>query len=93
MTDGYSMSVEENNQTLDQSICHICNNEVGNAHRCKKCRKYIHLFCGISNLDEESEGYGQETLCKSCDDTSSSGMSDNNYNLSILYLLSLFVLG
>ena len=50
------MSVEEN-------TCYICHNPVGNAHRCKKCRQYIHLFCGVSELDEESEGYVLTVEC------------------------------
>lgn len=53
------MSVAENS-------CHVCHGPVGDAHKCKKCLKYVHLFCGISGLDEETEGYGQETVCKTC---------------------------
>ena len=69
------MSVEEN-------TCHICHNPVGNAHICKKCQQYIHLFCGVSELDEESEGYGQETLCKSCNSDTSSAGTRLNFHMS-----------
>lgn len=43
--------------------CHVCLGEVGNAHACKKCKKFVHLICGTP---EGEEGYGQKVTCKIC---------------------------
>ena len=44
-------------------ICIACGNETSGAHRCPKCKGYIHVFCGRS----EEEGYGSKIWCKACD--------------------------
>lgn len=49
-----------------ETICPVCGNEVGSAHRCKKCFQYVHIICGVSSEDDEAEGYGQSTICKNC---------------------------
>ena len=46
-----------------QQQCHICMQDVGKAHKCKKCRKSVHIFCGI-RVGEE--GYGQNVICFDC---------------------------
>ena len=46
-----------------ETLCHVCSNEVGVAHRCRNCNQFVHLICGRP-LDEE--GYGQNIICYSC---------------------------
>ena len=51
-------------QPIDRNdVCHVCKNEVGSAHQCVICDRYIHLFCGIG---QNEEGYGQKAVCKHC---------------------------
>lgn len=65
--------------SVAEKCCHVCGREVGDAHKCKKCRKYLHVICGIeSELDEENERYGQETVCKTCHTSTSSSKSHIN---------------
>lgn len=47
----------------DEEFCKICKNIVGKAHKCKKCKGFVHLICG-NTIGEE--GYGQEVICFVC---------------------------
>ena len=46
------------------TLCPVCKESVGSAHKCPYCSKNIHVFCGrgIGN-----EGYGQKIICPDCD--------------------------
>lgn len=63
------------NSSSESSIsmsCHVCTKgPVGTAHRCKKCLKYVHVFCGIISSEDE-EGYGQPVTCNTCNETAKS---------------------
>jgi hypothetical protein len=43
--------------------CHVFSAPVGEAHKCKCCGKFIHIFCGTP---EGEEGFGQQVTCKIC---------------------------
>ena len=65
-----------------ESKCHVCENEVGDAHECVGCKRPVHSFCGTGIGDE---GYGQIIHCKTCESeradtigTSSSTADDTN---------------
>ena len=47
----------------DEDFCKVCENIVGNAHKCVKCKGFVHLICGKA-IGEE--GYGQEVICFNC---------------------------
>ena len=57
--DAGAQSIDRN----DVNVCHVCNNDVGNAHRCLTCHRYIHMFRGTG---QSEEGYGQKAVCKQC---------------------------
>ena len=41
---------------MDQDqVRHVCCQKVGGAHSCKRCKKFVHVFCGIA---EGEEGFG-----------------------------------
>ena len=46
------------------TLCPVCKESVGSAHKCTYCSKNMHVFCGrgIGN-----EGYGQKIICPDCD--------------------------
>ena len=49
---------------MDQDqVCHVCCQKVGGAHSCKRCKKFVHVFCGIA---EGEEGFGQQVTCNTC---------------------------
>ena len=48
------------------------------AHKYLKCKKPVHVFCGIES--EEEEGYGQSVLCFKCD-------TKGKMDYSILYVI------
>ena len=35
-----------------ESKCHVCENEVGDAHECVSCKRPVHLICGTGIGDE-----------------------------------------
>ena len=39
--------------------CHVCPNDVSEAHQCKLCKNNVHLICGNPKGDE---GYGQSVV-------------------------------
>ena len=41
----------------DTHPCGVCSKSCVSAHKCLKCKKPDHIFCGIES--EEEEGYGQ----------------------------------
>ena len=43
--------------------CHVCTNDVDEAHQCKLCKDNVHLTCGHPERDE---GYGKSVVCFSC---------------------------
>lgn len=43
--------------------CPVCLKEVGDAHTCRVCNKFIHIICGTAEGDE---GYGQKATCNNC---------------------------
>ena len=49
----------------DTHPCGVCSKSCVPAHKCLKCKKPNHVFCGIES--EEEEGYGQSVLCFKCD--------------------------
>ena len=51
-------------EALPYENCCVCTREVGGAHKCKKCKKAVHVICGVG--DEEEEGYGQKVICNNC---------------------------
>lgn len=44
-------------------VCPVCLKEVGDAHTCNVCKKFIHIICGTAEGDE---GYGQKATCNNC---------------------------
>lgn len=48
---------------VEVNVCHVCNGEVGKAHSCLTCHRFIHIFCGTQ---QGEEGYGQKAICKKC---------------------------
>ena len=50
---------------LEMDPCHVCLKTVGKAHKCIKCDKFIHAFCGDV---EGEEGYGKDIICFTCKD-------------------------
>ena len=49
-------------QPIDRNnVCHVCKNEVVNAHQWVICNRYIHLLCGIG---QNEESYGLRAVCK-----------------------------
>lgn len=54
----------EKDKVVDESnVCHVCNGDVGQAHSCLTCHRFIHIFCGTQ---QDEEGYGQKAICKDC---------------------------
>ncbi len=49
----------------DQSLCGGCGKPVGPVHKCDKCNRNMHPFCGRT-IGEE--GYGSKVRCKKCDE-------------------------
>ena len=48
------------------SKCIVCQENVGQAHRCINCHKYVYLItCGYP-VEGTEEGYGQSVTCKKC---------------------------
>ena len=43
--------------------CHVCTNDVGEAHECKLCKNNAHSIC---ENPEGDEGYGQPVVCFTC---------------------------
>ena len=35
--------------------CHVCMNDVGEAHQCKLCKNNVHLICGNPEVDQGSK--------------------------------------
>ena len=60
--------------------CHVCTNDVGDAHQCKFCKNKVNLICGNPEGDE---GLGQSFICFNC---SKKGF----YLTSILHIIHLF---
>ena len=48
----------------DVHSCCVCADECGGGHKCDKCRKALHPFCGEG--EEEDEGYGGRIICHNC---------------------------
>lgn len=63
--------------------CPVCLQEVGDAHSCIKCNKFIHVICGTG---EGEEGYCQKVTCNKCRDV---GKYRNylDFNYAIVFLL------
>ena len=49
-----------------ENHCHVCFGEVSGAHKCNRCLRSVHVFCGVGM---GGEGYGQEVTCLKCHDT------------------------
>ena len=62
----------------DTQPCGVCSKPCGSAHKCLKCKKPVHVLCGIES--EEEEGYGQSVLCFKYDTKGKMGYS-------ILYII------
>ena len=43
--------------------CHVCTNDVSEAHQCKPCKNNVHLICG--NL-EGDESYSKSVVRFTC---------------------------
>ena len=49
-----------------ENKCEVCKDPVGSAHKCIKCKKYVHIFrCGTP-VNGTEEGYGQPVTCTTC---------------------------
>jgi hypothetical protein len=46
-----------------EHICAVCSEEIGIAHTCSTCNKFVHIICGIP---EGEEGFGQKVKCNNC---------------------------
>ena len=47
-----------------QSICKVCKQSCGTAHKCISCNDFVHIICGKPQGQEE--GYGQSVICSLC---------------------------
>ena len=53
-----------NNKKIGGTMkCHVCTNDVGEAHQRKLCKNNVHLICGNPEGDE---CYGQSVVCFTC---------------------------
>lgn len=48
---------------MNVNQCVVCDNIVGEAHKCEVCNKYVHLICGDPTGEE---GFGQKVVCNKC---------------------------
>ena len=71
--------IDRSSKMVDEDIqpCGVCLKPCGSAHKCLKCRKPVHVFCGI---ESEEKGYGQLVLCFKCD-------AKGKMDYSILYII------
>ena len=44
--------------------CFVCGGVLGEAHKCILCKKFVCMFCGTGNKDEE--GFGKTLSCFAC---------------------------
>lgn len=49
----------------DSDVCAVCKFELQGSHLCKKCKKFVHPFCGMTDVGDE-EGYGKPVICDTC---------------------------
>lgn len=59
----------EINSTETQTTCIACSNGdlPGDAHKCIKCSKAVHILEGCSLPCGDAEGYGESRICSACD--------------------------
>lgn len=60
-------AVMENSSANDYTICGGCGKEAGPVHKCDKCFRHMHPFCGRT-IGEE--GHGAPVRCPGCDNHS-----------------------
>ena len=63
-------------------VCWVCKaGNVGQAHQCVMCKRYVHAFCG-KPAEGYEEGYGQKVVCSHCSESNNNGKSvSENGNL------------
>jgi len=47
-----------------ENPCIVCQKCTSGAHKCRKCKNYVHIICGTSDSEE---GYGSEIICQICE--------------------------
>ena len=51
------------NSEFPNYACAECNNGTSGVHSCPRCKRFVHIPCGIQ---EGEEGYGSSVWCRSC---------------------------